>query len=82
MTNKKENQAVGDLDGSLQELESVVEQLESGDLSLEEALKQFERGVKLTRKCQATLKKAEQKVEILLKKTADAEPEPFDTPDQ
>ena len=82
MTNKKENQAVGDLDSSLQELESVVEQLESGDLSLEEALKQFERGVKLTRKCQATLKKAEQKVEILLKKTADAEPEPFDTPDQ
>ena len=82
MTNKKENQAVGDLDGSLQELESVVEQLESGDLSLEEALKQFERGVKLTRKCQTTLKKAEQKVEILLKKTADAEPEPFDTPDQ
>ena len=49
MTGKKENQAVGDLDGSLQELESVVEQLESGDLSLEEALKQFERGVKLTR---------------------------------
>jgi exodeoxyribonuclease VII small subunit len=82
MTNKKGNQAVGDLDGSLQELESVVEQLESGDLPLEEALKQFERGVKLTRKCQATLKKAEQKVEILLKKTADAEPEPFDTPDQ
>ena len=82
MTEKKENQAVGDLDGSLQALESVVEQLESGDLSLEEALKQFERGVKLTRKCQTTLKKAEQKVEILLKKTADAEPEPFDTPDQ
>ena len=82
MTNKKENQAVGDLDGSLQELESVVEQVESGDLPLEEALKQFERGVKLTRKCQATLKKAEQKVEILLKKTADAEPEPFDTSDQ
>ena len=82
MTEKKENQAVGDLDGSLQELESVVDQLESGNLSLEEALKQFERGVKLTRKCQTTLKKAEQKVEILLKKTADAEPEPFDTPDQ
>ena len=81
MTDKK-NQSAGDLDGSLQELESVVEQLETGDLSLEEALKQFERGIKLTRKCQTTLKKAEQKVEILLKKTADAEPEPFDTPDQ
>ena len=81
MTDKK-NQSAGDLDGSLQELESVVEQLETGDLSLEEALKQFERGIKLARKCQTTLKEAEQKVEILLKKTADAEPEPFDTPDQ
>ena len=82
MTNKKENQAVGDLDGSLQELESVVEQLESGDLPLEEALKQFERGVKLTRKCQATLKKAEQKVEILLNKTIEAEPAPFEAPEE
>ena len=44
-------------------------------------MKQFERGVKLTRECQATLKEAEQKVEILLKKTADAEPEPFDNPE-
>ena len=44
----------------------LVEQLESGELSLEEALKQFERGVKLTRECQTALKEAEQKVEILV----------------
>ena len=43
------------------------ERLEQGDLPLEEALKQFERGVALTRACQSALKAAEQKVEILRK---------------
>ena len=66
------------LEESLAELESLVERLESGDLTLEEALKEFERGVKLTRECQAALKDAEQKVEILLKKTEAAEPVPFE----
>lgn len=77
----KQIKGVGGLEKSLEELEALVEQLESGDLSLEEALKHFERGVKLTRECQTALKEAEQKVEILLKKTADAEPTPFETPD-
>lgn len=58
-----------DFEGSLSELESIVEQLEQGDLSLDESLKQFERGVQLTRVCQGALKQAEQKVEILLRKT-------------
>ena len=70
--------SVGVLESSLEKLEKLVEQLESGDLSLEESLKHFEQGVKLTRECQATLKAAEQKVEILLKKTADAEPASFE----
>jgi exodeoxyribonuclease VII small subunit len=65
------------LEKSLSDLEAVVEKLESGDLPLEQALKEFERGVKLTRQCQTALKDAEQKVEILLKKTEDAEPVPF-----
>lgn len=78
---ENKNEGVGGLEKSLEELEALVEHLESGDLSLEEALKHFERGVKLTRECQATLKEAEQKVEILLKKTADAEPAPFEAPD-
>ena len=56
--------------------------LESGDLPLEPALKEFERGVKLTRQCQAALTQAEQKVEILLKKTATAEPTPFADSDE
>lgn len=68
--------SLGSLEKSLAELESLVERLEGGELSLEDALKEFERGVKLTRECQTALKDAEQKVEILLNKTDDAEPEP------
>ena len=68
-----------DFEQSLADLESAVEKLEHGDLSLEDALQQFERGVALARQCQASLKQAEQKVEILLQKSADAEPEPFES---
>jgi exodeoxyribonuclease VII small subunit len=67
-----------DFEQALGELEAVVEKLEHGDLPLEEALKQFERGIELTRSCQASLKQAEQRVEVLLAKTPEATPEPFD----
>lgn len=63
MTNKKKI----NLEKSLADLESLVEELESGDLPLEKAMQKFEQGIKLTRGCQAALKEAEQKVEILLK---------------
>ncbi len=56
-----------DLEKSLSDLEALVEELESGELSLEKAMKKFEEGIKLTRGCQNALKEAEQKVEILLK---------------
>ena len=55
------------------ELEAIVERLEHGDLPLEESLRQFERGVALTRSCQAALKQAEQKVQALSAKPG-AEP--------
>jgi exodeoxyribonuclease VII small subunit len=55
------------LEKSLEELESLVDELESGELPLEVAMKKFEAGIKLTRNCQAALKDAEQRVEILLK---------------
>ena len=55
----------------MQDLEQIVERLEQGDLSLEESLAAFERGVLLTRTCQSALKEAEQKVEILLKKAGE-----------
>ncbi len=54
-----------DLETALKELESLVERMEQGELSLEESLKLFERGVKLTRMCQSALKSAQQKVEVL-----------------
>ena len=55
------------LEKALGELESLVEDLESGDLPLEKAMKKFEEGIKLTRSCQSALKDAEQKVQVLLK---------------
>ena len=77
MSTKKSNEsgAVGatvpdpqpDFEKALAELETIVQGLEQGELSLEESLRQFERGVSLTRVCQASLKQAEHKVEILLR---------------
>ena len=56
-----------DLEKSLAGLEKLVTELESGDLPLEKAMQKFEEGIKLTRGCQAALKEAQQKVQILLK---------------
>jgi exodeoxyribonuclease VII small subunit len=66
-----------DFEKALAELEQLVERLERGDLPLDEALRTFERGVALTRHCQTSLKAAQQKVEILLKKGNQAELAPF-----
>jgi exodeoxyribonuclease VII small subunit len=55
-----------DLDKALTELEAIVEQLEAGDQPLEKSLKDFERGVRLSRECQGALKDAEQRVQVLL----------------
>ena len=67
-----------DFEKALAELEGLVERLERGNVPLDEALRTFERGVALTRHCQARLQAAQQKVEILLKRGAKAEIEPFD----
>ncbi len=63
----------------MRDLEELVERLEHGDLPLEESLAAFERGVMLTRSCQTALKEAEQKVEILLKKSGEPQAEEFGT---
>lgn len=52
-------------ESALEELESLVEKMETGELSLEDSLAAFERGVKLTRHCQSSLKAAELKVKVL-----------------
>lgn len=50
---------------SVTELEAIVKQLEKGEISLEESLKQFEKGVSLARRCQEILNQAEQKIQLL-----------------
>ena len=67
------------LEKALADLEDLVDELESGDLPLEKAMKKFEEGIKLTRSCQVALKEAEQKVEILLKSAGDEELERFES---
>jgi exodeoxyribonuclease VII small subunit len=57
---------------SLIELEALVERMEKGDLTLEDALKHFERGVQLTRSCQSALQLAEQRVEKLMTENGEA----------
>ncbi|HSN72156.1 MAG TPA: exodeoxyribonuclease VII small subunit [Steroidobacteraceae bacterium] len=73
-----------DFERSLAELEAIVERLEQGELTLEESLRQFERGIELTRHCQSALGKAEQRVEILMRRAGSGDVEaiqPFE-PDQ
>ncbi len=70
------------LEKALTDLEEIVEELESGDLPLEKAMKKFEEGIKLTRNCQTALKDAEQKVEILLKSAGGEDLEDFEISDE
>ncbi len=57
---------------ALEELESLVSSMEDGELSLEDSLKAFEKGIKLTRECQTALKQAEQKVQVLINENGDS----------
>ena len=61
----KKEAATLDFEAAIAELEQLVEIMEQGDISLEESLKNFERGIELTRNCQKALQEAEQKVQIL-----------------
>ena len=67
-----------EFEAALEELEALVTRLEEGELPLEEALKQFERGIQLTRDCQKALREAEQKVDLLMEKAGDADAAPFE----
>ncbi len=55
----------------LKRLEEIVEKMETGDLSLDDSLKSFEEGVKLSKECHVQLSEAEQKVKLLVKENAD-----------
>ncbi len=75
---KAKSSEVIDFESTLEQLEELVQQMESGELGLEASLKAFERGVKLTRQCQTALKNAELKVQAL---TADDKLEDLDLED-
>ena len=62
----------------LQKLESIVDQLEKGNLPLEQALKLFEQGVELSNHCRKELEDAEGRVEVLLKQNGKLQAEPFE----
>ena len=64
-------------ESAIKELESLVEQMEQGDISLEKSLENFERGIELTRTCQKALQEAEQKVQILTQKQGEETVEDF-----
>jgi len=68
---------VADFEAALAELEKVVEKMEAGDQSLEEALTSFQRGIELARTCQQGLKEAEQRVDKLLQQNGEVIVEPF-----
>ena len=64
-----------DFEAKIRELETLVETMETGNLSLDESLKAFEAGIKITRECQQALQQAEQKVEFLSREEPSADQE-------
>ncbi|ELK5318752.1 exodeoxyribonuclease VII small subunit [Vibrio vulnificus] len=75
-TKKPENMS---FEATIEELDNLVDQLENGDLALDNALKKFERGIALARASQAKLTEAEQRVSILLSDSDDAPLSDFST---
>ena len=63
---------------SLQRLEQIVDELEKGNVPLEQALKLFEEGLELSSSCRKELEDAEGKVEILLKQNGKLQPVPYE----
>lgn len=62
---------------AVRELEQLVRRLETGDLSLDESLKSFEQGIKLSRECENKLADAKCKIEVLLKQAGESKIVPF-----
>ena len=71
---KQTEEAPMEFEKKLERLEKIVNQMESGDLNLEESLKSFEEGVRISRECHKELDEAEQKVQLLLNVSADGTP--------
>jgi exodeoxyribonuclease VII small subunit len=78
MASKSASKAAPPFEAALAQLESLVTRLESGELPLEEALRTFEQGVRLTRECQTALAAAQQKVQQLLQRGGEQTLEEFE----
>ena len=81
MARKNPQKTPQNFESSLTELEQLVDAMEAGDLSLDEALKHFEKGIALASSCQQALQQAEQKVTQLLEKNGELVEKPFTTRD-
>lgn len=77
----KKQQPEQTFEDALEELETIVERMEGGELSLEDSLTAFERGTVLSKHCQQALDAAARRVEILATRSVDATTEPFDEPE-
>ena len=80
MAESKDN--LRDFEKSLQHLEKIVSQMETGELGLEESLEQFEKGIKLAKNCQDKLANAELRVEQLIEKNGLQQTIPFEDLDE
>lgn len=67
---------------SISELENIVKTLESGELSLDDTIKLFERGIKLSSQCNKLLDEAESKINILIKKDGEIKKQEFSLPEE
>jgi exodeoxyribonuclease VII small subunit len=72
-----EEKPVASFESGLQELESIVKEMESADLPLERALELFEKGMRLSESCRKQLEEAETRIELLVRKGDNVQPEPF-----
>lgn len=66
-------------EASMKELEEIAEKLSGGEISLDESIKLFEDGMKLSKSCQKILEDAEKKVNILLEKDGEMKKQSFDS---
>ena len=67
-----------DLESSINEINTLIEQMEQGELSLEQSLERFERGIRLIKHCQKVLQEAEQKVQILIQNNDKEDLQPYE----
>ncbi|HOV32119.1 MAG TPA: exodeoxyribonuclease VII small subunit [Candidatus Hydrogenedens sp.] len=78
MKDKQDKPNPSNFEKDLEKLEKIVQELEKGDLTLEESLKQFEEGIRLARQCEKALVEAEKRIEILLQnESGEIEAQPF-----